>query len=126
MESFANKLEYLITQSGISPEEIARHIGISRVALWKLRTGRVTNPGIDTVQALCKFFRIEANFFFDIDPDATKASDVVDQYTQKIAMRTKDMDNGDKEFALGMLDYIRSYKSSARPGQDHEESKPSQ
>lgn len=124
MDDFAKKLEVLISNAKVSPDVIAKNIGISTMALWKLRAGRTTNPGIDTVQAICKYFQVEPNYFFEVDPSAIKASEVMDEHTRMIAMRTKGMDDKDKELALGMVEYILSFKSTKkRAGRKHDESK---
>ena len=38
---------------------------INRVYLWKLLTGRATNPGIQVVQALADFFGVAPSYFFE-------------------------------------------------------------
>ena len=65
--TLAQKLETLIDQtrkrdgSKYTQAEIIAGTGnlISRVYLWKLRTGRATKPGFQVIQALADFFGVE-------------------------------------------------------------------
>ncbi|WP_242882661.1 XRE family transcriptional regulator [Actinomadura litoris] len=36
---------------------------ITHTALWKLRTGRQTNPQLDTLRAIAEFFRVPLSYF---------------------------------------------------------------
>lgn len=45
--------------SGVSNRELARRIGISHVALFKLRNGREFNPSLRLLNRLCEFFKCQ-------------------------------------------------------------------
>lgn len=42
---------------------------ITRVYLWKLRTGRATNPSYDVLKAIAGFFGVDVNYFFGEEQD---------------------------------------------------------
>lgn len=44
-------------------EEVSQQSGVSVAALSQLRTGRITNPQLSTLRALCHFFRIPLRYF---------------------------------------------------------------
>ena len=71
--SFAEKLERLFqektkpdgtpyTQSDILD---ATHGVLTRVHLWKLRTGNATNPGFKVIQGLADAFGVPPGYFFE-------------------------------------------------------------
>src|SRR5258706_42082 len=37
---------------------------LTRVYLWKLRTGRASNPGLQVIRALAEFFGVDPSYFF--------------------------------------------------------------
>jgi transcriptional regulator with XRE-family HTH domain len=43
---------------------------VNRVYLWKLLTGRATNPSIQVVQALADFFGVAPSYFFESTENA--------------------------------------------------------
>ena len=54
------KLEGIIKKrrlDGISSRELARRIGISHVALYKMRNGLPYNPTLKMLDKLCSFFK---------------------------------------------------------------------
>ncbi len=80
---------------------------LTRVYLWKLRTGRSTNPGYHIVQAISNFFGVEPNYFFE--GTETKPQIVVEtkpSFSDVIAQRKKDLDNLDEEGKQTILTII--------------------
>lgn len=44
-------------------EEVSQRSGVSVATLSQLRTGRITNPQLSTLRALCHFFQIPLRYF---------------------------------------------------------------
>ncbi len=55
----------------VADQVIGEHIGKSRTTVWKLRTGQETNPKVETLEALAKFFGVRVSYFLDDDRAAT-------------------------------------------------------
>ena len=79
---------------------------LTRVYLWKLRTGRASNPGYQIIKAIADFFGVNPSYFFvEGDQVATQPQeppDIVDQ----IAFRAGELDEEGKQTVLKMIDYI--------------------
>lgn len=63
-----SKLQHVIDSGphkGKSDRQLAKELGISHVAMWKLRTGWVDkegkpyNPSLEMLDRLCKFFKCQ-------------------------------------------------------------------
>ncbi|MFD9703901.1 helix-turn-helix domain-containing protein [Lentzea sp. NPDC059081] len=52
-------------QDSVADQVIGEHIGKSRTTVWKLRTGQETNPKIETLEALARFFGVRVSYFLD-------------------------------------------------------------
>lgn len=75
--------------------------------LSKLRTGRITNPGRETLLALCKFFKIPASYFFPELDEATPCDSVAaPEDPLHIALRSVGID--DPEVQAKLEDLIRA------------------
>ena len=68
LQMIASKLQQVIdksTHKGKNDRELAKELGISHVALWKLRTGwkdkngMAYNPSLPMLDRLCRFFKCE-------------------------------------------------------------------
>lgn len=57
-------------QDSVADQIIGEHIGKSRTTVWKLRTGQETNPKIETLEALARFFGVKVSYFLDEDSAA--------------------------------------------------------
>ena len=120
--SFADKLNGLFetkTQpdgTRYTQEELIRASGgaLTRVYLWKLRTGRATNPGLSVVKAIADFFEVGVDYFFEEQPKkAATHTDVVEELSKngmatQIALRSTKLDAEGKKKVLEMIDYILS------------------
>lgn len=127
-ESFADKLNSLFETktkpdgTRYTQEELIRASGgaLTRVYLWKLRTGRATNPGLSMVKAIADFFGVGVDYFFEAAPrKAPPATDIVEEVSKnglatQIAMRSTKLDEEGKKKVLEMIDYILSL--SNKPG----------
>lgn len=68
LQVIASKLQQVIgsgPHKGKSDRQLAAELGISHVALWKLRTGwkdkddKPYNPSLEMLDRLCKFFKCQ-------------------------------------------------------------------
>jgi transcriptional regulator with XRE-family HTH domain len=80
---------------------------ITRVYLWKLRNGRMSNPSLRVIQALANFFKIDPTYFFE--SDTTKLQQLLDQYNglvYQIAQRSAELNPEEQHAVLLMIDSI--------------------
>jgi transcriptional regulator with XRE-family HTH domain len=82
---------------------------LNRVYLWKLRTGRATNPGFHVLQALAAFFGVEPSYFFEGDEirvETVKKKQKQDELINQIALRSSELDDAGKQAVLYMIESI--------------------
>ena len=79
---------------------------LTRVYLWKLRTGRASNPGYQIIKAIADFFGVDPSYFFgEEDQVAVRPQEPPDLVNQ-IAFRAGELDEEGKQNVLNMIDYI--------------------
>lgn len=116
-ETFAEKLNRLFEEKRkpdgtqyTQTEVIESTKGVlTRVYLWKLLTGRASNPGFRVIQALAEFFGIDPNYFFESDEIKTAlATDNQkrDAFLDQIALRAPELDDDAKQAVLLMIESI--------------------
>jgi transcriptional regulator with XRE-family HTH domain len=91
---------------------------LTRVYLWKLRTGRATNPGFHIIKAIADFFEVDTNYFSEseepvIDREKTKPTG---KYFEEIQARAYKMDDKAQKAILDMMDFILSTQKSESSG----------
>ncbi len=89
---FNEKLQELRRQKGLTQEELAGHLFVTRAAVSKWESGR-GYPSIDSLKALSKFFSISLDDLLSADELVTLAEE--DQTAKQFSVRT---------MALGLLD----------------------
>jgi len=122
-QTFAQKLEKLfktITKSNgeeYSREEIevGTNKAITSSYLYRLRTGKSTNPTIDKVQAIADFFNIDPAYFFEED-DKEPTPDP-NRLVANIAFRASHMDMKAVEDMLQMIKTLREAEET--PNQEN-------
>ena len=67
----ANKLLELRKKKGLSQEEVADTLGVSRQTVSKWETGQST-PDFDKIQPLCELYEISTNELMNVNYDAPK------------------------------------------------------
>jgi transcriptional regulator with XRE-family HTH domain len=90
---------------------------LTRVYLWKLRTGRATNPGFQIIKALADFFSVDANYFTQGDETANEDVRPTGRYYKAIQERASLMDEKAQKAILDMMDYLLSLQRKL-PGND--------
>ncbi len=82
---------------------------LTRVYLWKLLTGRATNPSLRVIQVLAEFFGVDPNYFFDNEEMkeilATESREQ-DAFIEQIALRSPELDDDAKKAVLHMIESI--------------------
>lgn len=82
---------------------------LNRVYLWKLRTGRATNPGFHVLQALAAFFGVEPSYFFEseeIRAESAEEEQKQDELLNQIALRSSELDDDGKQAVLHIIESI--------------------
>lgn len=90
---------------------------LTRVYLWKLRTGRATNPGYQIIKALADFFGVDIDYFSERDENVQIAQPE-GRYLKEIQARAYQVDEKGRKAILDMMDYILSIQKSGDAGAD--------
>ena len=86
---------------------------VTSTYVWKLRTGKASNPGFRVLKALSEFFQVPVSYFFedDVSPDYLQemklASQLRKQGVAQIALRASDLDARGQQAVLEMIEYVR-------------------
>lgn len=125
---FARRLDYLFKTiqrsdgSEYSYEEVQDGTGkaVTAAYIWRLRTGKATNPGYWVIKALSDFFGVEPNYFFQDEEQASEMAarqanaNLADRFQESsvkdIALRASELDDAGRKAILGMIDYILQNK----------------
>jgi transcriptional regulator with XRE-family HTH domain len=116
-ENFAAKLNRLFEEKRkpdgtqyTQTEVIENTKGVlTRVYLWKLLTGRASNPGFRVIQVLAEFFGVDPSYFFESDEAKTALeidSQKRDAFLDQIALRAPELDDDAKQAVLHMIESI--------------------
>jgi transcriptional regulator with XRE-family HTH domain len=85
------------------------HGALTRVYLWKLRTGRAVKPSFQVIQALADFFGVETDFFIaELPAEALDLNRAPGRYTQQIMERAAQMDERSRKAVLDLMDFLLS------------------
>ena len=123
---FAEKLEKLFDEvrkpdgSRYTQTEVVEGTNgvLTRVYLWKLRTGRATNPGFHIIKALADFFGMDTNYFSQ-DEESTEDKEKTrptGRYFEAILARAAKMDDKAQKAILDMMDFILCLQKSETSG----------
>ena len=95
------------------------HGVLTRVYLWKLRTGRATNPGFQIIKSLADFFQVDTNYFTQSEVDAAgeTVARPAGRYLQAILERAGQLDDKAQKAILDMLDYLLSIQIHEQSGE---------
>ncbi|MCZ7673886.1 MAG: XRE family transcriptional regulator [Chloroflexi bacterium] len=108
--------------SEYSYEEVQNGTGkaVTAAYIWRLRTGKATNPGYWVIKALSDFFGVDPNYFFQDEEQAREmaakqantnlADRFQDSSVKDIALRASELDEAGRRAILGMIDYILQNK----------------
>jgi len=109
---FAQKLERLFDEvrkpdgSRYTQTEVVEGTGgvLTRVYLWKLRTGKAVNPGFHIVRALTDFFGVDPGYFFEDQetPELPPSGRYIEEITRRAAL----LDDAGRKMILELIDFI--------------------
>jgi transcriptional regulator with XRE-family HTH domain len=123
--SLAEKLQHLFSvvkpaaRGEYSNHEVAAAIEaaggptISATYVWQLRKGIRTNPTLNHLEALAKFFGVPTSYFLDdakaneIDPELELLAALRDTGVQAIALRASGVSADGLKAIVTMLDHVR-------------------
>jgi transcriptional regulator with XRE-family HTH domain len=95
-----------IRQRGIAP--------VSNTTLWELRTGKLDNPKMRTIEALADFFGVPVTYFFANEPEAARIYAQLallpahaDSAVQRIALRAVDLSPDTLEMLGQIIEQVR-------------------
>lgn len=126
---FAQRLDHLfktITRpdgSEYTYEEVQNGTGraVTAAYIWRLRSGKATNPGYGVIRALSKFFNVNPSYFFQNEEEANAAVNrqanidlaarFQDSSIRDVALRASELDEAGRQAILGMIEYILENKS---------------
>jgi transcriptional regulator with XRE-family HTH domain len=106
-----------------SYEEVQNGTGkaVTAAYIWRLRTGKATNPGYWVIKALSDFFGVNPNYFFENETEASETLseqdnvDLAERFQESsikdIALRASELDEAGRHAILDMIDYILKAKS---------------
>lgn len=127
---FARRLDFLfktVTKpdgSEHSYEDVQQgtNKAVTAAYVWRLRTGKATNPGYWIIKALSDFFGVDPNYFFQ---DEEKAKTIIeervntnlaerfqDSSVRNVALRASELDEAGRQAILGMIEYILQGKET--------------
>jgi transcriptional regulator with XRE-family HTH domain len=116
--TFAEKLEFLFEEkrkldgTQYSPTEVLdATVGVlTRVHLWKLRTGKTSNPSIKIVQALADFFGVPPSYFLEENEIKTESTQDNQQEEFQVLLRSFGLDKDERKAVLLMVEAIKKSK----------------
>jgi transcriptional regulator with XRE-family HTH domain len=120
--TLADKLEKLFAEvrkpdgSKYTQAEVVEgtHGALTRVYLWKLRTGRAANPGFHIIKALADFFGVDTSYFSQNEASGSEEEKMrhTGRYFKAILERAAWMDDKAQKAILDLMDYLLSLKES--------------
>lgn len=74
---FSEKIKALRAKKGLSQEQAARYLGISRRQYRRYETGE-NEPTLGNIKKLCRLFNVSADYLIGLDSDETTFKQVKD------------------------------------------------
>ncbi len=102
-----------------SDQAVADAIGLSKVYIWQLRTGRRTNPTREHIEALARFFGVAPTYFFDeatqerTDAQLALLAAIRDERVATVAVRAAGLSPAALDAILGMIDHAHAIDAAA-------------
>jgi transcriptional regulator with XRE-family HTH domain len=72
--TFALKLKKLREKNGLSLQQVADAVGISKAHVWELEKGSSSNPGVELLNKISAFFKVPVAYLLDDNIEPTEAS----------------------------------------------------
>ncbi|ARQ46104.1 Helix-turn-helix domain protein [Oxalobacter formigenes] len=81
MDTISKKIRELRIKKGLTPEQFAKNIGVSRVSVLKWENGSAQNLKIANILKICEFFGLTTDEFLkDESPSTLKAAEKAEPY----------------------------------------------
>jgi len=98
--SFAKRLAELRMSKGMSLQQVADRVGISKAHVWNLEKGQADNPSMELVIKFAELFRVRVADLVGENPDAD------DQEPEMVAMfrDLKKLDARDRDVIRGLME----------------------
>ncbi|QTE39504.1 helix-turn-helix domain-containing protein [Mucilaginibacter gossypii] len=93
MATIAEKIKNLRVQTGLTQEDFAHKIGISRSNLAQIETGK-TNPTFEAIGAICSAFNIDANYLHNesLNVNENAISNVIQNVGNNVILNSENAD----------------------------------
>jgi transcriptional regulator with XRE-family HTH domain len=97
------KMKELRLKKGMSLQDVAEEVGVSKAHIWDLETGRSKNPSMELVVNIAKCFGVSVSYLMDEDVDAEpEGSKVLGMYRD-----LKSLTDEDLNLIQGVIDRLK-------------------
>lgn len=110
--ALATKLTILRANKGISLQDVANGVGVSKTHIWQLEKGITVNPTLDLITKLANFYNKSVQFLIGDNPDSHPS----DELSLAMYRKLGDLDNIDKEAINDMIDSMLKRKQKLENG----------
>ena len=84
--NLAEKIQDLRKRNGLSQEQLAERLGISRQAVSKWESGQSV-PDIDKIVLMSEFFKVSTDYLLKLEREATEKSATQEEYTIEVSVK---------------------------------------
>ncbi len=104
-------------------QEVSAATGISQAALSQMRNGKITNPQLNTLRALCAFFHVPLRFFESHSVEAcyavlNGADEQTPSAVSEIAFRATRLSEAAQRDILTMIKWVQAAEQQRKQGSD--------
>ncbi len=71
-ELIGRRIKVLRLERGLSQRDIEEATGVSRSHISKIESGKIANPGLDTLEKIAKALKVSVSFLFHFDERTLK------------------------------------------------------
>jgi transcriptional regulator with XRE-family HTH domain len=122
---FPDRLKNLRTQKGVTQEDVAKALGVSRAAIAGYESGKKREPDYETLSRIADYFRVSVDYLLGRTDDPTPLSEeslTPQEYDRRVVAALSRSDGyGEpltKEEIEDILKYIRWTRDKHRMGKE--------
>jgi transcriptional regulator with XRE-family HTH domain len=130
---FAKKLKYLFDHktkpdgTKYTPNDIQAKTNnaITASYIWRLLSGKASNPSFQVIRTLSEFFDVEPGFFFDEHlPDVESyieealEDDLTQRLAEKLALRARNLGDEEMKMLLSIFELIDQIRKETQDDQE--------
>lgn len=126
--SFGSNLRNLRIAAGLTQEQLAKKINLSKANVSKYEAGTV-EPNLETLVLICKLFDVSADYMLNLDTDTKPTAKEPEKTTSKaVPQVAKDMvainsyfdqlSNNGKEMTIEYVKLLRKYEAKEKKQND--------